>query len=216
MICHRLGRYSNVLTEEALTYITSFIAKSSGDARLALSLTSETISYAATALDTDILDGPYKPNVIKIPHVRKGIIASGVKPTINIIESLPSKAKVVLAILTSLHSVSKSWSIVSCRKLKRYCSEACRHEMFQDDMNTENFNSLIELLKDTGLIETSIKSSNHQKIYDVFEEYDYPLRVGENVGCDEVEIALDTTLFVQGSFYSKLRDYVRANDINNF
>lgn len=209
-----LGIHKCLFNTKAINYIARYVAIRSGDARLFLDFIRSTIHAAQHMISEDMLA---KKNVsdavVKMNHVMAGMKASRSLPTINLIESLPSKAKIILAVLTSLHTVSKSWSIVSTSKLKTFCSEACRHEMFHDDgIDTESFHHLIEHLNDAGLVDTSIKgrySSNH------IDEFDTPIRVGPNVGSYEVEIALGTSLFEKNSFYSKLKQYVIDNDINN-
>lgn len=212
IIQKRLGNHINLIDPLALTFVARKVAKMNGDARLALDLMKGSIIKAKETLTTEFLDKHTCDTiVVKVPHVMKAIKYSGTIPLVNYIVGLPSKAQTVLAIATTLGQVSTSWTIIPLHKLKKYCAEATRHELF-DELTTESFYSIISILEDAGLIYTPNTDPMLKKIpYDDHSEM--PVRVG--IQMEDVEIALEQTLFQQGTFFTKLSDYVKTNDINN-
>jgi len=212
IIQKRLGHNIHLIDPIALTFVARKIAKANGDARLVLDLMRSSIIKARETLTTEDLNTHTCDTiVVKLPHVMKAIKYSGAIPLVDYIIGLPSKAQTVLAIATTLGQVSSSWNIIPLHKLKKYCAEATRHEVF-DDLSTESFYSIISMLEDAGLMYTAKTDRLLNKFrYDDFTEM--PIRV--DVQMEDVEIALEQTLFNQGTFFTKLRDYVKTNDINN-
>lgn len=212
IIKRRLGIHTNLIDPRAMTFVARKVAKLDGDARLVLDLMSSSIITAKESLSAEMLEqkSTDKP-LVNLPHVMKAIKTSGAIPLVDHINALPSKAKTILAIATTLGQVSSSWSVIRLNQLKKYCAEATRHEIF-DELSTEGFYSIIGQLEDAGLI---ISADSDDVVRDIgFDDPgEKPIRVG--VQMDDVEIALEKTLFTEGSFYTKLRDYVKSNDIEN-
>lgn len=188
------------------------MAKLDGDARLVLDLMSSAIIKAKESLTPDVLKETTTINpVVSLPHVMSAMKNSGVIPLVDRINALPSKAKTILTIATTLGQVSSSWSVIRLNQLKKYCFEATRHEIF-DELTTEGFYSIIGYLEDAGLIFPA-DSDDVVRGIGFDDPGEKPIRVG--VQMDDVEIALEKTLFTDNSFYTKLRDYVKSHDLNN-
>lgn len=206
MIKLRLGSNKSLVDENALIYVSRRIGTNKGDAREALQIMSEAVSIATKSLESERLaEEGIDAAVVKIPHVMKAFKGTGNNTMVNRIVNLPQNAKIVLCIATTLGQVSSAWSIISTSKLKAYCNEAAGSNIIQG-WTQDQFNEVIELLLDADLISRE----------DIEEDYDFlgDKRITVGVQLEDVELALSEILLKEGSFYSRMVEYVRKEDIN--
>ncbi len=206
MIKLRLGNNVSLVDTHALKYVSRRIGTNKGDAREALQIMSEAFSIATKSLGSKRLsEEGVDTAVIKIPHVMAAFKGAGNNTILNRIANLPQNAKIVLCIATTLGQVSSAWKMIGTSKLKAYCNEAAGNDIIQG-WTQDQFNEVIEHLLDADLISRE----------EIDEDFDFAgdklITVG--VQLEDVELALNEILLKEGSFYSRMVEYVKKEDIN--
>lgn len=110
------------------------------------------------------------------------------------IEGLPNLAKIILCVAVSLNQVEQVSSDMTMGMLKNYVFESLSGDnMFDDDMDIDTFNGLVQQLFDAGLL-----LSGTAEPFDISSQYNFtnlysmPIRLG--VHLHDVESALEETL----------------------
>lgn len=201
----RFGK--KIVDHKALELVAKNVAKSSGDARRALSITSNAVEKAVEMLELDDNEKDKRVRhdecmpLVKLPHMARAIRESEshlIKPA-NIIAGLPQSAKVILCIAISLSQVWGPTAEISLSVLKKYCAEATHHAVMED-LSMGQVGNVVELLIDSGLLITD----------GYFNRNDSRSTLKIGVQLDEVEIGVEQTLLKEGGFYKRLVDYVKS------
>ncbi len=197
----RLG--THIVDHKALQLISRRVAASTGDARRALDITCNAVGKCQESLTEEELtrkvdyDDECMP-LVKLPHMMRAIREGMPMKHIDIISGLPQAAKVILCIAVTLSHVWGPTAEVSISDLKMFCVEASHHSLM-DDLGIGHINSLVEMLIDSGLLMTCNNG--------LFNPYDSNPKLRLGVQLDDVEIALEESLFKIG-FYKGLAEYI--------
>ena len=191
---------------KALQLISRRVAASTGDARRALEITSNAVGKCYDLLKAEELDHEVNYDdecmpLVELPHMMRAIREAMPMRHADIISGLPQAAKVILCIAISLSQVWGPTAEISISTLKKYCAEATQHSIM-DELGIGHVMSLVEMLVDSGLLLTSNSG--------MLTPYDSNPKLKIGVQLDDVEIALEESLFKTG-FYLSLVNYVKCN-----
>jgi len=204
---------SKIVDAGALQLVARKVAAASGDARLALELTSNAVSKASDSLsDEQLSSETIEEPVVKILHMMRAVREGTGMKHAELIAGLPLAAKIILCVAMALSQVSSEWKVFTLGSLKKYVTEATRHGLIES-LSTDLIYDLVGQLTDAGLLLTGDNNPGEEMSRRVYANpYDVPLQLG--VQLDEVEFAIETTLN-QHAFYSKMMEYVRTTNVHN-